>query len=133
MFARVAVWEPMPDDERQWVIDAMKTVPGVLSAYHLVDPATGNGLSVGFFDDDVDGEGVKARSRTRPSRSDGTLCHVRLLYPRPSTGLSDTVELRTLITTERDRAAGSPTQPTRSGPQTWQGGVDWHEERVVVL
>src|SRR3954452_20757874 len=35
MIARVAVWEPMPDDDRQWVIDAAKTVPGVLDAYHL--------------------------------------------------------------------------------------------------
>lgn len=24
MFARVAVWSPMPDDDRQWVIDAAK-------------------------------------------------------------------------------------------------------------
>ncbi|OIJ24002.1 hypothetical protein UG56_024880 [Nocardioides luteus] len=48
------MWEPMPDDDRQWVIDAAKTVPGVLGAYHLVDPATGNGLSVAFFEDDVD-------------------------------------------------------------------------------
>ena len=42
MIARVAVWEPMPTDDRQWVIDAAKTVPGVLGAYHLVDrvPAT---------------------------------------------------------------------------------------------
>ncbi len=54
MFARVAVWEPMPDDDRQWVIDAAKTIPGVLDAYHLVDPATGNGLSIAFFADDVD-------------------------------------------------------------------------------
>ncbi len=60
MFARVAVWEPMPDDERQWVIDAAKTVPGVLDAYHLVDPSTGNGLSIAFFEDDVDVAEVKA-------------------------------------------------------------------------
>lgn len=60
MFARVAVWEPMPDDDRQWVIDAAKTVPGVLGAYHLVDPATGSGLSIAFFDDDVDVTQVKA-------------------------------------------------------------------------
>ena len=60
VFARVAVWEPMPDDDRQWVIDAMKTVPGVLGVYHLVDPETGNGLSVGFFEDDADGAVVKA-------------------------------------------------------------------------
>ena len=60
MIARIAVWEPMPEDDRQWVIDAAKGVPGVLDAYHLVDPATGNGLSVAFFDDDVDVAEVKA-------------------------------------------------------------------------
>ena len=60
MFARVAHWEPMPDDDRQWVIDAAKTVPGVLDAYHLVDPETGNGLSVSFFDDEVDVAEVKS-------------------------------------------------------------------------
>jgi hypothetical protein len=60
MFARIAVWEPMPDDERQWVIDAAKTVPGVLDTYHLVDPETGNGLSVAFFEDNVDVAEVKA-------------------------------------------------------------------------
>ena len=54
MIARVAVWEPMPEDDRQWVIDAAKAVPGVLDAYHLVDPKTGNGLSIAFFEDDVD-------------------------------------------------------------------------------
>jgi hypothetical protein len=60
MIARVAVWEPMPDDQRQWVIDAAKAVPGVLDAYHLLDPATGNGLSIAFFEDDVDVAEVKA-------------------------------------------------------------------------
>jgi hypothetical protein len=54
VIARVAVWKPMPVDDRQWVIDAAKTVPGVLDAYHLIDPATGNGLSIAFFEDDVD-------------------------------------------------------------------------------
>ena len=58
--ARVAVWEPMPDDDRQWVIDAAKTVPGVLDAYHLVDPATGNGLSIALFEDTVNVAEVKA-------------------------------------------------------------------------
>ena len=60
MFARIAVWEPMPDDDRQWVIDAAKTVPGVLNAYHLVDEATGNGLSIALFQDEVDVAQVKA-------------------------------------------------------------------------
>ena len=60
MIARVAVWEPMPDDDRQWVIDAARTVPGVLDAYHLLDTDTGNGLSIAFFDDGVDIAEVKA-------------------------------------------------------------------------
>ncbi len=59
MIARIAVWEPMPDDDRQWVIDAAKAVPGVRDAYHLVDPATGNGLSIAFFEDGVDVAEVK--------------------------------------------------------------------------
>lgn len=59
MIARIAVWEPMPDDDRQWVIDAAKAVTGVRDAYHLVDPDTGNGLSIAFFDDGVDVAEVK--------------------------------------------------------------------------
>ena len=50
MFARVAVWEPMPTDDRSWVLDAAKSVPGGRETFHLVDPETGNGLSVGFYD-----------------------------------------------------------------------------------
>ena len=46
MFARVAVWSPMPREDRQWVIDAAKSAPGVLDAYHLVDEGTGDGLSI---------------------------------------------------------------------------------------
>jgi hypothetical protein len=50
VFARVAVWEPMPTDDRSWVLEAAKSVPGVRETFHLVDPETGNGLSVGFYD-----------------------------------------------------------------------------------
>ena len=50
----------MPDDDRQWVIDAARSVPGVLDAYHLVGPETGNGLSIAFFEDDVEVSAVKA-------------------------------------------------------------------------
>jgi hypothetical protein len=60
VIARVAVWNPMPEDDRQWVIDAAKSVPGVLDAYHLLDPETGNGLSIAFFEDDVEVSAVKA-------------------------------------------------------------------------
>ncbi|MBT2442973.1 hypothetical protein J7E93_23260 [Streptomyces sp. ISL-36] len=53
MLARVAVWEPMPTDDRDWALEAMATVRGVHGAYHLVDPATGNGLSIAFFEDEA--------------------------------------------------------------------------------
>ncbi|WP_326722097.1 hypothetical protein OHT59_24430 [Streptomyces sp. NBC_00243] len=53
MIARVAVWEPMPTDDRDWVLEAAATVPGVHGAYHLIDPATGNGLSIAFFEDEA--------------------------------------------------------------------------------
>ncbi|MCX5410130.1 hypothetical protein OHA37_40600 (plasmid) [Streptomyces sp. NBC_00335] len=53
VIARVAVWEPMPTDDRDWVLDAAAAVPGVHGGYHLVDPATGNGLSVAFFEDEA--------------------------------------------------------------------------------
>lgn len=53
MIARVAVWEPMPTDDRGWVLDAAAGTSGVHGAYHLIDPATGNGLSVAFFEDEA--------------------------------------------------------------------------------
>ena len=53
MIARVAVWEPMPTDDRDWVLEAAASVPGVHGAYHVVDPATGNGLSISFFEDEA--------------------------------------------------------------------------------
>jgi len=53
MIARVAVWEPMPTDDRDWVLQAAAAVPGVHGAYHLIDPATGNGLAIAFFEDEA--------------------------------------------------------------------------------
>jgi hypothetical protein len=50
VFARVAVWERMPTEDRSWVLDAVKSVPGVRETFHLRDPETGNGLSVAFYD-----------------------------------------------------------------------------------
>ncbi|MFF5233406.1 hypothetical protein [Dactylosporangium sp. NPDC000521] len=52
MIARVALWEPMPTDDRDWVIEAAAAVAGVRATYHLLDPATGNGLSIAVFDND---------------------------------------------------------------------------------
>jgi hypothetical protein len=40
----------MPTDDRSWVLEAAKSVPGMRETFHLVDPMTGNGLSVGFYD-----------------------------------------------------------------------------------
>ena len=64
MIARIAVWEPMPDDDRQWVIEPQRPYR-VLHAHHLVDQASGNGLSISFFDDTVDVGDVKAAISTK--------------------------------------------------------------------
>nr|WP_107908960.1 hypothetical protein [Streptomyces chartreusis] len=53
MIAQVAVWEPMPTDDRDWALDATASVAGAQGGYHLVDPATGNGLSIAFFEDEA--------------------------------------------------------------------------------
>ena len=65
MIARVAVWEPMPTEDRSWVVDAAATVPGVHATYHLVDPKTGNGLSVALFDDEQAAEAAHAAIQQR--------------------------------------------------------------------
>jgi hypothetical protein len=51
MIARVAVWEPMPTDDRDPLADAVKDIPGVVAGFHLIDPETGNGLSVSIYED----------------------------------------------------------------------------------
>lgn len=42
----------MPTDDRNWLVDATKDVPGVVAGYHLIDPLTGNGLSVSIYEDE---------------------------------------------------------------------------------
>ena len=94
--ARVAVWKPMPDDDRQWVIDAAKTVPGVLDAYHLIDPTTGEFYAIAFFEDDVDIErGVKAViARKADGHRSGTRNSVRPPSRRRSSACFGTVRPR---------------------------------------
>jgi hypothetical protein len=65
MIARVAVWEPMPTDDRDWVLEAAADVPGVHGAYHLIDPATGNGLSIAFFEDESAAQAARAAIERR--------------------------------------------------------------------
>ena len=65
MIARVAVWEPMPTDDRDWVIDAIAGIPGVRATYHLLDPETGNGLSVASFDHETAAQAAGAAVRRR--------------------------------------------------------------------
>ncbi|MFP5072209.1 hypothetical protein ACLFMI_21415 [Pseudonocardia nantongensis] len=90
VIARVAVWTPMPDDDRQWVIDAARSVPGVLDAYHLVGPETGNGLSIAFFEDDVEVSAVKAAISAKAQAIAGMTSRARPLTPRRSIGSSVT-------------------------------------------
>jgi hypothetical protein len=42
----------MPTDDRSWVTNAAKGIPGVVAGYHLIDPETGDGLSVSVFEDE---------------------------------------------------------------------------------
>lgn len=66
MIARVAVWEPMPTDDRDWVLDSAADVAGLRAIYHLRDPQTGNGLSIAVLDDAAAlaalGEAIVARA-----------------------------------------------------------------------
>lgn len=62
----------MPEDDRQWVIDAMKRVPWALSAYHLVDPSTANGCRSPYSRTTLTGHRSRLRSRTKVSE------HVRV-------------------------------------------------------
>ncbi|MFG2052718.1 hypothetical protein ACGFI9_01685 [Micromonospora sp. NPDC048930] len=55
----------MPTDDRDWVIEASAAVPGLRAAYHLVDPETGNGLSIAIFDDEEAAQAAGAAIRRR--------------------------------------------------------------------
>lgn len=52
VIARIAVWEPMPTDDRDALAVAVSRVPGVVAGFHLIDPLTGNGLSISVFEDE---------------------------------------------------------------------------------
>jgi hypothetical protein len=65
VIARVAVWEPMPTDDRDWVVEAATATPGVRATYHLLDPETGNGLSIAIFDDEDAAQAAGAAIRQR--------------------------------------------------------------------
>ena len=71
----------MPNDDPQWVIDAAKAGTRSVDSYHLVDPATGNGLSVAFCEDTVDVAAVKAAIENRASEIG------RNNVPRPRPGI----------------------------------------------
>ncbi|MFC0438846.1 hypothetical protein ACFFG9_49245 [Kutzneria buriramensis] len=71
---------------------------GVLGSYHLVDPATGNGLSVAFFEDDTDLAEVRAaiarraeeiglNSVPRPTPKSETIYRVMRAVEQGRTGL----------------------------------------------
>lgn len=56
----------MPTDDRDWVIEAAVSVPGVRATYHLVDPETGNCLAIAILDneDSAEAAGNAIRQRT---------------------------------------------------------------------
>ena len=52
MIARLGYFEDFDMEDRQYVIDAIKDLPGFGGCYHLVDPQSGRALSVSFWDDE---------------------------------------------------------------------------------
>ena len=44
---------------------AIAGIPGVRAAYHLLDPETGNGLSIAIFDNETAGQAAGAAIRRR--------------------------------------------------------------------
>jgi len=57
MIARIATFNIAPPDDRSWVLETLKSVAGVHSAYHVRDPERGSLLSISVFDDE---EGIQA-------------------------------------------------------------------------
>ena|SRR5947209_8565475 len=51
MLIRIARFDNPPPDDRDWVIDALRTVPGVRAAYHALDRDSGAVLSISIYDD----------------------------------------------------------------------------------
>jgi hypothetical protein len=49
-----------PPDNREWVIDALRPVPGVRAACHVVDRETGALLSISIYDDETATEAAHA-------------------------------------------------------------------------
>ncbi|MFY9913261.1 MAG: hypothetical protein WAK18_01245 [Nocardioidaceae bacterium] len=50
MIARVAVWEPMPDDDRQWVIDAARIFEGDVTVAEVKAASSKKAGGIGWND-----------------------------------------------------------------------------------
>lgn len=50
MIARVATFDEFPADDRTWVAESAESIPGVHGVFHLTDPATGQSLSISFYE-----------------------------------------------------------------------------------
>jgi hypothetical protein len=60
MLIRIATFQTPPGDDRDWVIDALRSVAGVRAAYHAVDRETGALLSISVFEDLAAAEEARA-------------------------------------------------------------------------
>lgn len=73
------------DDDRQWVVEAAKSAPGVLDSNHLVDAETGNGLSIAATSRrSVGTAGCASAVCSRPDDPDRGRPHVLRNRPRAS-------------------------------------------------
>jgi hypothetical protein len=60
MLVRIATFNAPPADDRDWVIDALRPVPGVRAAYHALDRETGALVSISIYDDEAATEAAYA-------------------------------------------------------------------------
>jgi heme-degrading monooxygenase HmoA len=54
LIARLGYFESFDMTDREYVLEAIKDLPGFRGVYHLVEPGTGRALSISFFDSEDD-------------------------------------------------------------------------------
>jgi heme-degrading monooxygenase HmoA len=59
LIARIGHFDAFDMTDREYVLEAIKDLPGFRGVYHLVDPESGRALSISFFDSDEDAQAAQ--------------------------------------------------------------------------
>lgn len=72
MIARIGYFEGFDLTTRDWVLAALRGAAGLRAGYHLVDDATGDGMSITIWDDEESARaGHELVGAARPATGDG--------------------------------------------------------------